>query len=57
MGLRPFSRRKLYRDGDVILEECVITVGEVEDLEISVGEILGQQPEAWPSSGFDELAL
>src|SRR5215203_6639691 len=46
---RPEER--LYGDDDVVLQERVIPVGEVEDLEVGVGEILGQQPEAWQYGG------
>src|SRR5919112_912547 len=46
---RPEER--LYGDDDVVLEERVIPVGQVEDLEVGVGKILGQQPEAWQHGG------
>ena len=41
----------LYRDDDVVLEERVVAVGQVEDLEVGVREILRQQPEAGYNGG------
>src|SRR5829696_2736233 len=39
----------LYGDDDVVLEVRVVAVGQVEGLEVSVGKILRQEPEA----GYD----